>query len=465
MSTGGVLMASTKSYLINEGLKPKDIGLYNDTVRGQWVLTLKKLGHSLPISKFDYVLSKHDAGAFKTLMVTLNNTAPESLHNFDYGIKIRSQVENPGVRNSEMYGRIAYYGGVMPAVQLGQDGLITPAQMKEMEKSIVDQINGYIPTHGEGLLPAHKATKIFIIDQTAITGVATVSINYKGVTHLIESVSTKSVVPVINSTLSGLRACYLSSPTAAHKIAIWSDKGEDFDVIAGDDTELLERGIMVQSRTMDFTISVETDVQKHSVKGINYARFVAIDASDKYEFKFQTIGATATIRKNSPTGANAAFTFVDSYQKIGGTVWYVTKINDYEIMGVSFGQQSYVYNELPATYDLTLGTANGSFPRLTDGDVFREFAHNPNFGKLSAMTWREVAIKGMKYAKITMKSEMEIGALAGANRMDSRRNSVSIYVPLTTIHTKVFDSASPNSDLVSNPDLSLIGLLDLAKTK
>ena len=119
-------------YLIT-ALTVKDLGFYTvtdpETGVATKMLTLKGRGkgQSIPWVSTTANTIKNEitkAGAFKSVLVSVNAPAPCSSCHYEYGINVHRKWQQPGVQNDDLYPKTKSFGGVIEAIQTPSGGYL-----------------------------------------------------------------------------------------------------------------------------------------------------------------------------------------------------------------------------------------------------------------------------------------------------------------------------------------------------
>ena len=461
-NTGGVLTRTQKSFLFNRLINHADIGAYVDSVEGGNKLILKTLGYTIPMNaQTKLTMSCNDPGARRGILLTLEAKAPCNECNYEYGITVKSSHQYPGRFNSDSVPRTNVYSGSIASVETDQ-GFITSTYLRMMEKDLIKQINTYIPMNTDGIMPAQLATRFVILKDLNTTTNTVLGVTVNGVTTVLTANGHATLVKEIldKTTLS---AMYMGDPSgASYTFAVWSEKGDWFELdTTHADVEVVQESMLILSRENKLHIAVESNPSIGKIEGINIVKFFTNSggAATTYDITFSSNSAVDAIRRlNSPCGVNAAFVFGNRDHINNLSTWFLTKDGN-QIFGYSANDEAYV-TYMPGDMEVSLVTKTGSWEKLSTDDVFREFAHNPNFGGLSAQVYRNIPTEGTRYCKLVIEWNQEIADLVGANHMNGHRQSIALYFPMDKKCVLAFQSNNAMGVLPVTPDRTLYNFIN-----
>ena len=456
-NTGGPLTYRDKPILVN-GAAADDLAVFTDTVKTIKMLNFKKHGITLPAKEVtggsligSYSRSKYYPGSYKMVNIVINPDCPCEDCNYNYALAITSEIQNPGVFNSQWVPERRTYASFVPAIGTCNGTKLSAADILTIETELLKQIHqddgrgsyDNLPNANGGPGAVVYARRYYIIDadETADSGFTVTKADGTTYVYLTTHSGTTAGLLAIqfnaNANVNTILNCIRIG--ASKYMIISKDEGYVFTLGTLVSATQAERGINLRAKYIKLKFYVNYDGNFCTHYGVNWYEITdsaATFAVGGVDMEFYTDGAK-TLLADKPASSPGSIKLVAD---INGTTtgvttngfWASSIVTDTTIVIANINQTHDYWMALTNTSIATVGitnyTGSGSFERLSMDEVYREFSQLPFDGILRSQHRVELPLLGSYCDRFVITCNQGTYGLHGASHGAGYRSEVIAYV-------------------------------------
>ena len=480
-STGGPLTYRDKPLLFNT-VTSDDLAYFTDSVKTIRMLWFKKYGITLPAKEVtggsligSWSVSSNYPGSTKMVNVVINPPCPCEDCNFQYALGIVGEIENPGIFNSQWAPETRTYAGYIPAVGSCSGTNLGAADITTIEDDLIHQIsidNGggaFSSSAPDANSPGGPgavvwARKYYIVKTTDYADSAGFTLTHNDGTTTVYAYDANSTAGAWGVNFNATTTAIAVQTTEAGLLSTATLNGTYMAIRLGTDTYMIttiQPGLLFSIGTMvNMTIEEKgINLKAKSKKEMFYVNFDKGFCTTYGLYWFEVTDSATTFDQNgldlsiyvngvdhnetNSTGAGTAnaVTDINVAQQTSHGVYasapttagngsvIIASIAGHPLSGLAAAN---IWVELDststATYAIAASTPTGSFERLSNDDVWREFSQLPFDGPLRSQHRVPSPTEGATFNKYTIRCQQGTYGLHGASHGATYLSEIVCYV-------------------------------------